>query len=169
MMKKMCRAHFRILGIAPSSRGFGFAVLEGEEKLIDWGVRSSRKEKNPGAVAKVEALMRHYQPGTLVLEDPAAKHSRRSIRIRALSGKIVAAAKNHDVRVALLSREQVRRKFFPDEKGTKDSLAQILASRFPQELESRLPPKRRPWMSEDYRMGIFDAVALAVALRVSKG
>jgi len=27
----------------------------------------------------------------------------------------------------------------------------------------RLPPKRRPWMSEDPRMDIFDAVSLAVA------
>jgi hypothetical protein len=38
--------------------------------------------------------------------------------------------------------------------------------RFPEELGHRLPPKRKPWMSEDYRMGIFDAVALAFATRV---
>jgi len=35
-------------------------------------------------------------------------------------------------------------------------------------LASRLPPKRRPWMSEDYRMDIFDAVALALILRIKK-
>ena len=28
----------RVLAIDPSTRGFGFAVLEGLEKLVDWGV-----------------------------------------------------------------------------------------------------------------------------------
>jgi hypothetical protein len=32
----------------------------------------------------------------------------------------------------------------------------------------RFPPKRREWMSEDYRMGIFDAVALAWATHFEK-
>jgi hypothetical protein len=43
-------------------------------------------------------------------------------------------------------------------------LAEILATRFPEELAPRLPPKRKPWISEDYRMDIFDAVALAIVL-----
>jgi len=54
--------------------------------------------------------------------------------------------------------------FFADGQGTKHALAEILAARFPEELGCRLPPKRRPWMSEDYRMDIFDAVALALVL-----
>lgn len=28
----------RVLAIDPNSRGFGFAVLEGPDRLIDWGV-----------------------------------------------------------------------------------------------------------------------------------
>ena len=35
------------------------------------------------------------------------------------------------------------------------------SKRFP-ELAPRLPRSRKPWMSEDYRMSIFDAVALAL-------
>jgi hypothetical protein len=49
-----------------------------------------------------------------------------------------------------------------DGRGTKHALAEIIAKRFPEELGSRLPPKRKPWMSEDSRMNIFDAVALAL-------
>ena len=49
--------------------------------------------------------------------------------------------------------------FIPDSQGTKHMLAEIIAKRFPEELGSRLPPKRKPWMSEDFRMNIFDAVA----------
>jgi hypothetical protein len=42
--------------------------------------------------------------------------------------------------VALFSREQVRRVFFADGRGTKHALAEILAKKFPEELGSRLPP-----------------------------
>jgi hypothetical protein len=41
-------------------------------------------------------------------------------------------------------------------------MAEMLATQFPDELASRLPPKRKPWKSEDSRMDIFDAMALAV-------
>jgi len=46
----------RVLAIAPSSKGFGFAVLEGQV-LVDWGVRSVGKgDKNAQCVRKVEKL-----------------------------------------------------------------------------------------------------------------
>jgi Holliday junction resolvasome RuvABC endonuclease subunit len=167
-MRKILPKHPRILAIAPSTRGFGFAVLEGLDTLVDWGVKSVKSDKNPQSLAKVEELIVHYQPDVLVLEDTSTKHSRRSTRIRALSRKIFAAAAIHKVSVALFSQDQVRRVFFGDGQGTKHALAEILASRFPEELSSRLPPKRRPWMSEDSRMGIFDAVALVLAFRLKK-
>jgi hypothetical protein len=105
----------------------------------------------------------------MVLEDHSAKGSRRSSRIRVLGQQTSALASRHKVRVALLSREKVRRVFFEDGKGTKHALAKILAKRFQQELGFPLPPKRRPWMNEDYRMGIFDAVGLGWAFeRITK-
>jgi hypothetical protein len=61
--------------------------------------------------------------------------------------------------------EQLQQIYFADGRGTKHALAEIIAKRFPGELASRLPPKRKPWMSEDYRMSIFDAVALVLAFR----
>jgi Holliday junction resolvasome RuvABC endonuclease subunit len=159
----------RILAIAPSTRGFGFAVLEGEESLVDWGVKSVKGDKNTESLVKVKELIAHYQPGVMVLQDTATKQSRRSVRIRALSQKIMAVAATRKVNVALFSPEQVRRVFFADGQGTKHALAEILAKRFPEELGSRLPPKRRPWMSEDYRVDIFEAVALVLVLRVKEG
>ena len=80
----------------------------------------------------------------------------------------MALAKQHKVNVKLLTRAKVRRAFLADGEGTKHALAVLLAARFPKELQTRLPPKRRPWMSEDYRMGIFDAVALAVAFQSTR-
>jgi len=34
----------RVLAIDPSTRGFGFAVLEGPSRLIDWGVKETRSK-----------------------------------------------------------------------------------------------------------------------------
>jgi hypothetical protein len=64
--------------------------------------------------------------------------------------------------VDLFSQKQVRRVFFGDAEGTRHLLAEIISERFPEELGFLLPPKRRDWMSEDARMDIFDAVALAL-------
>ncbi|HEY3863986.1 MAG TPA: hypothetical protein VGO59_19085 [Verrucomicrobiae bacterium] len=153
----------RILAIAPSSRGFGFAVLESEQTLVDWGVKSVTGKKNAGALTKVEAMIALYKPAVLVLEDAAAKGSRRTLRIRKLTTNVTAMAGTHRIKVALLSRDQIMRVFFEDAKGTKYTIARVLAGRYPEELGHRLPSRRQPWESEDYRMGIFDAVALVFA------
>jgi hypothetical protein len=111
-------------------------------------------------------LIAHYQPEVLVLQD--MKDSRRSARIKALSRKIIAMASTRKVSVKLFSEEQVRRTFFANGKGTKHAVAEILAQRFPEELASRLPPKRKPWMSEHYQMDIFDAVAVGLAFYLNE-
>lgn len=159
-MSKHTAHNLRRLAVAPSTRGFGFAVLEGD-KLVDWGVKSVSQNKNSCTLAKVAELLSLYHPALMVLEE--AESTRRSTRIRKLHTKLVSLAKRHKIKVKLLTRAKVRGVFFADGEGTKDALAALLAERFPEELKSRLPPKRRPWMSEDYRMGIFDAVALGLA------
>ena len=90
-----------------------------------------------------------------------AKDTRRAARIKTLHRKIVALGKEHDLKVRLISVTRVREQLLGDKKGTKQASAEALAAKFPVELASRLPPKRRPWMSEDPRMDIFDAVGLA--------
>jgi Holliday junction resolvasome RuvABC endonuclease subunit len=165
-MNQINPKHFRILAIAPSTRGFGFAVLEGQETLVDWGVKTVNSDKNKQSLAKVKELVAQYQPGVLVLEDASAKDSRRSPRIRKLCQQIIKTAANRKISVALFSRDQVMKSYITDGQGTKHALAEIIAKQFPEELGFRLPPKRKPWMSEDSRMNIFDAVALVLMLRL---
>jgi hypothetical protein len=43
--------------------------------------------------------------------------------------------------------------------SNKHEVAAALAKQFPS-LASRLPPKKKCWQSEDYRIGIFDAAAV---------
>jgi Holliday junction resolvasome RuvABC endonuclease subunit len=167
-MKKLLSKYPRILAIAPSTRGFGFALLEGLDTLVDWGVKSVEGDKNSQSLVKVKELIVRYQPDVMVLQHTSIKPYRRSERIRTLGQQIITVAASRKVGVALFSHDQVRREFFGDDQGTKQALAEILAKRFPEELGFRLPPKRRPWMSEDSRMDIFDAVALALMLRLKK-
>jgi Holliday junction resolvasome RuvABC endonuclease subunit len=167
-MEKTIPKYARILGVAPSSRGLGFAVLEGLNTLVDWGVKSAMEDKNDSSVRKLEEMLAHYQPDLMVVENTSITPIRRSERIRALTKRIVHSAKSRRVAVRSFSREEVMRTFFADGRGTKYAAAEIIAKRFPEELAGRLPPKRRPWMSEDYRMDIFDAVALCLAYRVKR-
>ena len=161
-MKPTSAKNHCILAIAPSTRGFGFAVTEASETLVDWGVKTVSRDKNAQSLEKIEEMITLYHPKIVVLENASAKGSRRSERIRTLIKQTIALATMCGVKVRVYSREQVMKAFLDDAKGTKHACAASLAGRFPEELGSRLPPKRRPWMSQDYRMSIFDAAALAL-------
>jgi hypothetical protein len=160
-MDKNLPTHPRILGLAPSPAGVGVAVIEGVNSLVGWDMKRVRKSSNSECMVKVEKAVAYYQPQVIVMEDG----SERASRHRALIKRIVAFAGKRGVRVVVLSRKQVRGIFFAEGLGSKDALAEILAERFPEELGARLPRKRRTSMSEDHRMGMFEAVALALALR----
>jgi hypothetical protein len=161
MTKRSTQKHACVLAIAPSTPGFGFAVLEDSQTLVDWGVKTVKGDKNAGCVEKAKEMIRLYEPDQLVLQDYEAEGSRRSERIRNLGKQLAALAALRKVRLVRYSRAQILQAILGDPNGTKHALAQALANRFPEELGHRLPPKRRAWMSEDYRMAIFDAVALA--------
>ena len=141
------------LSIAPTTRGFGFAVIDGEGKLVNWGGKVVKGDKNKGALRKAEELISHYKPRTLVLQDASAKHSRRSQRVRELTQQIATMATARKLKVKLYSDMKIRRAYFADGKGTKHGIAEILAERFPEELGAHVPPKRRPWRSEERRVG----------------
>jgi len=151
------------LAVAPSNRGFGFAVFEGQSILVDWRVKTVKGDKNEQTLAKLKALISQYQPAVLVIQDYSAHGSRRSPRIQELGRSIMALASEQGISVASIPDRELRRVFFGNRRGTKFEIARILADQFPEELGARLPRQRKPWMSQDYRMDIFDAVALSVA------
>lgn len=160
---------FRILALAPSTRGVGFVLLEGQDTLADWGIRTVKgDQKNVKALAKVKELITRYQPSVLVLEDASATGSRRSPRIRILGLQIVKLAGASGVKVKLYARDQVMKTFISDGDGTKHALAEIIAKKFSEQLGPHLPPKRKPWNSENYQMSVFDAAALALVFRMKK-
>lgn len=164
-MKQSPSTKHRILGVALSTRGFGFAVMEGQAALIECGVKVVQGDKNIESLAKIEMLIKRYQPDVLVLQDVNFKGSRRAPRIRKLHGKVIKQAGKRKLKVKQFSRTQMHTLILGKPIGIKHEMAEVLASQFPDELASRLPAKRKPWKSEDARMDIFEAVCLAVTFQ----
>lgn len=131
-------------------------------KPFDWGVRNVRGPKNPQSVRAAAQLMQRYTPDALVVEDCRAKGRRRRERVRKLIDELTELAAANGVPVHRVSRTKVGQVFARLGATNKHRMAGVIAVRFP-ELAPRLPPERKPWMSEDARMAIFDAVAFALA------
>jgi Holliday junction resolvasome RuvABC endonuclease subunit len=150
----------RILAIDPTCKGLGFAVLEGPTVLIDWGVKHATSDRNAKCLRLARELVDRYQPEVLVVENTGAKGSRRCPRVIQLIENFLVLASSCGVRTRQISRQRVQRSFSKTGSATKRQVAVALSARFA-ELSPHLPPERRPWMSEDERMSIFDAVAFA--------
>ena len=155
----------RSLALWLSSRGFGYCLMEGSNTLVDYGNTVINGDKNNRVVAHIEKMIVRNQPDVLVLSDVNAKGTHRTVRIKKLHAAIVALAKGRRIKVVKISGKQVRQLLLGDETGTKQEIAEHLAKQFPDELSSRLPPKRKAWKSEDARMDIFEAVGLALTHR----
>ncbi|MEX8519017.1 MAG: hypothetical protein AB3X44_10940 [Leptothrix sp. (in: b-proteobacteria)] len=148
-----------VLAFYPTSRGFGFALFKGEQFLVDWGIKDIRlKDKNFFAIHLIKTLIERYSPEVLVIEDTTRKHSRRHERIRLLYTRIAAYAKTRRIAVCRFTRAEMHDHFGVH---TKYAIAEAVARAVPM-LASRLPPKRKAWMSEDARQSLFDAVALGI-------
>lgn len=150
----------RVLAIDPTSKGLGFAVLEVPDGLVDWGVKHA--SGNGACLQRAAALIARYKPDVLVVERTDVSGCRRRRRVRQLVEDLLALARERDLRIRRISRRAVQRRFSAGGPATKRQVAVALSERFP-ELVPHLPRERKPWMSEDERMGIFDAVAFAVA------
>jgi hypothetical protein len=151
----------RILAIDPLSRGVGFAVLEGQHNLIDWGIRTTGQADNARSARVIDKLVDRFRPDILVLEDWHADGSRRCGRVQRLL-KRIATQEGKRVLVSLVTQREIRAIGPLPCTSTKQGRAGFLAERFPV-LQAYVPPVRKPWMSEDDNMAIFDALSFAVA------
>ena len=149
-----------VMSIAPTSRGFGYAIFATPSSLVDWGVKETRRDKNRQTKSRVEAMMQEVRPSAVVIENWFHESCRRSGRVRELLCEIAVAACKGGATVMVYSRRHIREAF--GELGkTKDTIARSIAGRLPA-LKPWLPPKRRIWESEHYSMAIFEAAALAL-------
>jgi len=163
--------HGIIIAIAPTSRGFGFAVFGAPARLLDWGVKEARSDKNRLATRKICRMIRDIKPAVVIIENWVHASCRRSTRVRTLLLDVAVLASKSGSTAMVYSRHHVRQAFGKSGKS-KDTIASAIAAQLPA-LRPWLPPKRRIWESEHHSMAIFEAAALALVhygcLRVSKG
>lgn len=151
-----------VLAIYPSTRGFAFVVFEGPLSPVDWSVKEVRgRHKNQRCLIGIAAVLERYQPDVLVLQDMSPTGTRRAHRLRELNASLGELAEERGIPVYVYSRAQVRDAFDPAGLLNKYEIAEAIARHIPS-FDRYLPPVRKPWMSEDARMSLFDAAALAL-------
>jgi hypothetical protein len=151
----------RVLALDVHPRSFGFVVFEGPNRILDWGIKSFRPGVNAvkiPAAKKLLALLDEFTPSAIVIRKREIGGISRKTRMLAT---IERQARSRRIPVKFITRRDVNRAFVGFE-SNKYEVASALAKQFPA-LSSKLPPKRKCWQSEDYRMGIFDAAAVGVA------
>ena len=156
------KRHLITLAIYFSNRGVSFVLFEGTLSPYDWGifeVRGLRKEAQ--CRRKVMQLLDKYAIDVLVLQDSGPEGTRRASRLTMLNAALEAEVQEHDVPVFKYSRAAVYATFASAGFSNKQTLAEVIAKRIPA-FERHVPPPRKPWKSEDARMGLFDAAALAL-------
>jgi Holliday junction resolvasome RuvABC endonuclease subunit len=165
------RAPARVLAIDPTARGFGFIILEGPRLVVDWGVKSARAtsiKREQQLLGRVGDLVCQYRPQVIILEKTDTIGNRRSGRVRLFIAGIENMAVWQEIIVRKTLISQVRRVFLAFGARNKHEIACVVAMHLP-EIALRLPRRRKPWMSEDYRMAIFDAAALALTHFYTRG
>jgi len=151
-----------VLGLHPSSRGFGWALFAESATLVDCGVSEVQgADKNAKVLARIEALFERYEPKRLALEVFDGDPSRRKSRIRRLCPAIVRRAQRRGIAVHEYSRGQIANAFGTDAGATRHAVAAAIA-REVEPLRTRLPRPQKIWLGEDHNMGLFCAAACAL-------
>lgn len=152
-----------VLSLVPTARGLSYTLFSAPLSPIDWGaIRFRGKEKNAASLALIDRLCRAQRPQTIIIEDcTSASCRRRSPRILRLFQLIAAYAETENVTLERYSRAQMKGTFGDAGAFTRYEIAQAIASYIPA-LSEKLPPVRRLWKSEDPRLSLFDAAALAL-------
>ena len=144
----------RVLALELSEAALCYAVLEGSERLIDWGV--SRDPERGALAARINRYVGRTQPSLLVAagyEAPARAPSAR---------RLATAVAELPVETIAASRTLVQAEFALSG-TTRPQIARAIARQFP-ELAPWLPDERPWWRDTSERIGIFSAVAAGLAV-----
>jgi hypothetical protein len=154
----MRRSSLRLLGIDLTAKGFGFALLDANLGLLDWGFCTVRATDDAGFASRIVSKIERGGPTVLVLENFAPTEARENA-VRRLE-TLVELTRARNIGMCQVSRKVVRRTLGV---ANKTEAAKMIAMRFP-ELQSRMPGDRNKRTSEDERMHIFDALSFALAV-----
>ena len=148
----------RVIALDLHPLSFGYAMFEGPDELLDWGIKSFRHGVNAVKVplnVKLALLLDQYGPDIVVVKEP------RTATLKKMVPAIMNLAQCRCIPVRRISGTSVRR-VFPNESHNKYQIASVIAKRYT-ELSPRLGLRRKLWQAEKYSMSIFDAAAIGIA------
>lgn len=150
-----------VLAVYPNTRGFGYAFFETATEPQDCGMVSIMPICNGKSLNRIKKFISHYEPTLVVLQDVTAVTTRRAQRVKSLVDSIIQYCKEVNLPTVEYSKEQIKFVFEQFNANTKHDIAKLITGWLPQ-FKNKLPKLRKPWMCEDYHMGMFDAIALAL-------
>ncbi len=141
-----------------TTRGMAFAVTEGPRRLVGSGLHRIPPSTSR-AVKILDRVIRRAKPLFVAFDREGARHKRQ--RGRVFAGAVKKACDMHGVIVLEVANSQIRA-LSEKQRPTKWHIAEVIARHFP-EVARSLPPRRKPWQSEDDRIGLFMALAASVS------
>jgi hypothetical protein len=151
-----------VLGLHPSSRGFGWVVFDAPLSPFDWGITDIRGG-NSKALLRVDGILARYEPTAVALEE--FEKSRRVARTISLCRAIVVHAEQRGIAVHRYTRENISAVLHPAR--TRQEVAEGVAMRIG-ELQGRLPRPRKIWDGEHPNMALFCAAACVIVHHESR-
>ena len=147
----------RVLAIYLTYRGFGFTVFDDQNTILDWG-HASVDFQDPEIFKKRLITFIEYNQVERVLSYSGYK---RPTQIQKNISSLENICKSKKVKCKIIPKQEVHSLFETLGAKTKYDRARLVASYIP-DLTHKLPQPRKPWMSEDLRMSIFDSACLAL-------
>jgi Holliday junction resolvasome RuvABC endonuclease subunit len=152
-----------VLAIYPTSRDVAYTLFAAPLTPIDWGLKRLRgsRDLNVRSLEMIQALITALRPDTIVIEDCDTEECDRSARVKRLYALVANLVESECLSLARYPRCQVKQTFQEAGAITRHEIAQAITAHIPA-LSHRMPGLRKLWQSEDHRLAIFDAAALAL-------
>lgn len=148
-----------ILSLYPNTIGIGYACIQIPNGLLDFGITTSKPIANGKLLKRTERFMAYYKPQLVLLKETSS--SQRSRRNDKLIEAIATLAGEMGLPVFRYTRQQVQETFEVFGANTKHEMVEKIIQMLP-DLSVRRPRERKWYEKEDYNMGLFNAVALAI-------
>ena len=153
----------RILALDVRMQRCGFAVLENQHQLLDWGITHYQARTRDGraelATKRVASLLTLFQPSFVVLKYTSEREGNEGYK--PIVNAITREARRYRAEMVLIERKELQI-VFRQFGNTKYKIAGLIAGLFP-ELGARLPQPRKWYDREPRNMTIFDAVSVGLA------
>lgn len=150
----------RYLGISARPDGFGFVVIE-DTIALDCGMRMCERTQSVDCLGQqFERILRMYGPTEVVImeAESSGAPTKRTEILKSIDG----AADRKNIEVIRIDDKSLHEHFRKFNAESKYEIALIVTRILP-ELAWRLPPRRKPWQSEQRRTSIFEAAAAVIA------